>query len=95
MIDNSPLRIVQITPGAGKMYCGACVRDNALVTALRQLGHAAIMTPLYLPLTLDEEDQSAGGQIFSAASMSISNNNRLFSATRPRGCIGSWPRPRC
>jgi glycosyltransferase involved in cell wall biosynthesis len=64
MSVNSPLRIVQITPGAGRMYCGACLRDNALVTALRKLGHAAMMMPLYLPLTLDEEDQSAGSPIF-------------------------------
>jgi len=53
-----------MTPGAGKMFCGACLRDNALVTALRRLGHDALMAPLYLPLTLDEEDQSAGTPIF-------------------------------
>jgi glycosyltransferase involved in cell wall biosynthesis len=64
MSDDSPLRIVQITPGAGKMYCGACLRDNALVMALRKLGHAATMAPLYLPLTLDEEDQTTGTPIF-------------------------------
>jgi glycosyltransferase involved in cell wall biosynthesis len=64
MTENSTLRIVQITPGAGKMFCGACLRDNALVTALRKLGHAATMAPLYLPLTLDEKDQSAGLPIF-------------------------------
>jgi glycosyltransferase involved in cell wall biosynthesis len=64
MPDASPLRIVQITPGAGRMFCGACLRDNALVAALRKLGHAATMAPLYLPLTLDEEDQSAGHPIF-------------------------------
>jgi glycosyltransferase involved in cell wall biosynthesis len=58
------LRIVQITPGAGKMFCGACLRDNALVTALQRLGHSAVMTPLYLPLTLDEADQSAGTPLF-------------------------------
>src|ERR1700742_183913 len=46
------------------MYCGACVRDNALVAALRRLGHDAVMVPLYLPLTLDEADQSAGLPIF-------------------------------
>jgi glycosyltransferase involved in cell wall biosynthesis len=46
------------------MYCGGCLRDNALVAALRQLGHEALMIPLYLPLTLDEEDQSAGTPIF-------------------------------
>jgi glycosyltransferase involved in cell wall biosynthesis len=58
------LRIVQITPGAGKMYCGACLRDNALVTALRRMGHSVVMAPLYLPLTLDEEDQTAGSPVF-------------------------------
>lgn len=61
---DSPLRIVQITPGAGKMYCGACLRDNALVTALRRMGHSVVMAPLYLPLTLDEEDQTAGVPVF-------------------------------
>jgi glycosyltransferase involved in cell wall biosynthesis len=64
MPENSPQRIIQITPGAGKMFCGACLRDNALVAALRKLGHAAMMAPLYLPLTLDEEDQSAGTPLF-------------------------------
>lgn len=53
-----------MTPGAGKMYCGACLRDNALTAALRLLGHAVVMAPLYLPLTLDEEDQTAGTPIF-------------------------------
>lgn len=46
------------------MYCGGCFRDNALVTALRRNGHDALMVPLYLPLTLDEPDQSAGTPIF-------------------------------
>jgi glycosyltransferase involved in cell wall biosynthesis len=64
MSTEPSLRIVQITPGAGKMFCGACLRDNALVKALRQQGHAAVLAPLYLPLTLDEEDQSAGAPIF-------------------------------
>jgi glycosyltransferase involved in cell wall biosynthesis len=62
--ETRSLRIVQITPGAGKMFCGACLRDNALVAELRRLGHAATMTPLYLPLTLDEADQSAGTPLF-------------------------------
>lgn len=60
----APMRIVQMTPGAGAMYCGNCLRDNALVAALRKQGHHALMVPLYLPLTLDEEDQSAGTPIF-------------------------------
>jgi glycosyltransferase involved in cell wall biosynthesis len=59
-----PMNIVQITPGGGGMYCGNCLRDNALVAALNKLGHASLMVPLYLPLTLDEPDSSAGTPIF-------------------------------
>jgi glycosyltransferase involved in cell wall biosynthesis len=64
MSSNDALRIVQLTPGAGKMFCGSCLRDNALVSALRQMGHAVVMAPMYLPLTLDEDDQSAAAPIF-------------------------------
>lgn len=46
------------------MFCGGCFRDNALVAALRKLGHSTVMLPLYLPLTLDEPDQSEGTPIF-------------------------------
>jgi glycosyltransferase involved in cell wall biosynthesis len=46
------------------MYCGNCFRDNALVAALRKLGHHTLMLPLYLPITLEEEDQSAGTPTF-------------------------------
>jgi glycosyltransferase involved in cell wall biosynthesis len=46
------------------MYCGNCLRDNTLVEALRRLGHEVLMVPLYLPLTLDEPDQSGNTPIF-------------------------------
>jgi glycosyltransferase involved in cell wall biosynthesis len=58
------MNIVQITPGAGGMYCGGCFRDNALVAAWHRLGHKPLMLPLYLPMTLDEEDQARGAPIF-------------------------------
>lgn len=58
------MRIVQLTPGAGDMYCGNCAHDNALVAALRGLGHDAFMLPLYLPVRVDEADESAGQPIF-------------------------------
>src|SRR5258708_6400210 len=58
------MNIVQITPGAGAMFCGNCFRDNTLVAALRKQGHSVLMVPLYLPLTLDEEDQTRGTPIF-------------------------------
>ena len=58
------MNIVQITPGAGAMYCGLCIRDNALVGQLRKLGHQIVMVPLYLPFTLDQPDESVGTPIF-------------------------------
>jgi glycosyltransferase involved in cell wall biosynthesis len=58
------MNILQLTPGAGAMYCGNCFRDNALVGALRKMGHQVLMVPLYLPLKVDETDQSAGTPIF-------------------------------
>src|SRR5215207_6973794 len=73
------MNIVQITPGAGAMFCGNCFRDNALVQALRKQGHDALMVPLYLPLTLDEEDQSAGTPIFfSGINVYLQQKSALF-----------------
>lgn len=46
------------------MFCGGCLRDNALVAALRKLGHSVTMVPLYLPLTLDDADQTGDNPIF-------------------------------
>jgi glycosyltransferase involved in cell wall biosynthesis len=46
------------------MYCGNCFRDNALVAEFRRQGHEVLMIPLYLPMTLDEEDQSSGIPVF-------------------------------
>lgn len=49
------MRIVHLTPGTGTFYCGSCLRDNALIKALRSRGHDAMMVPLYLPLVTDRE----------------------------------------
>lgn len=58
------MKVIQLTPGAGAMYCGNCLRDNALVAAMRSGGHDAVMIPLYLPLTLDESDLSLENPVF-------------------------------
>ena len=58
------MNIVQLTPGAGGMYCGNCFRDNVLVKELRLLGHDTLMLPLYLPMTLEEEDATEDSPLF-------------------------------
>ena len=47
------MRIVHLTPGTGTFHCGSCLRDNALIKALRARQHDAMMVPLYLPLVTD------------------------------------------
>jgi len=61
------------------MYCGNCFRDNALVHALRQKGHSVLMIPLYLPMTLEEEDESAGTPTFyGGVNVYLQQKSRLF-----------------
>jgi glycosyltransferase involved in cell wall biosynthesis len=59
------MRIVQITPGSGdNFYCENCLRDIALVKALRKLGHDVLIVPLYLPLQIDKVESPADTPVF-------------------------------
>jgi len=59
------MRIVQISPGSGdNFYCENCLRDAALVKAMRKLGHDVLMVPLYLPLQADKSEQVSNAPIF-------------------------------
>jgi len=59
------MRIIQICPSAGdSFYCENCLRDAALVRALRRLGHDVLMVPLYLPLAADETEPLSNAPIF-------------------------------
>jgi len=51
-----PMKIAYITAGAGGMYCGSCMKDNALAVALNDLGHDCVLVPCYTPLRLDEDE---------------------------------------
>lgn len=50
------MRLLHLTPGTGSFHCGSCLRDNALIKALRLRGHDAMMVPLYLPLVTDLDE---------------------------------------
>ena len=58
------MNIVLLTPGTGSYHCGVCMRDNALAKELIRMGHRALMLPMYLPLTLDEDAASPQSPIF-------------------------------
>ncbi len=52
------MRIACITAGAGRMYCGSCLRDNALAKALLDAGEDVLLIPTYTPTRTDEENVS-------------------------------------
>jgi len=59
------MRIVQITPGSGDgFYCENCLRDQAMIRAIRAAGHDALMVPLYLPPTTDGLSSGPAAPIF-------------------------------
>ncbi|MFM1558462.1 MAG: glycosyltransferase family 4 protein [Roseibacillus sp.] len=49
------MKVTFLTAGTGSYHCGACMRDNTLVTALHRAGHEVALLPMYLPMMLDEE----------------------------------------
>jgi glycosyltransferase involved in cell wall biosynthesis len=44
------MRIAYVVPGSGGgFYCENCIRDIALIRAIRRLGHEVMVIPMYLP----------------------------------------------
>ena len=58
------MNILSITAGAAEMYCGSCLRDNALAAALMRRGHQVTLLPIYTPTVTDEPNMSAGRRVF-------------------------------
>ena len=59
------MQIVFMTPGSGdNFYCENCLRDKALVVALRTLGHDAASMPLYLPPLMQDTDPGDKTPVF-------------------------------
>jgi glycosyltransferase involved in cell wall biosynthesis len=75
------MRIAFITAGAAGMYCGSCMRDNALVTALRRLGHDALLIPAYMPIKVDEPDASEKKVFFGGINIYLEQRFWLFRHT--------------
>ena len=58
------MKILSLTAGAASMYCGSCLRDNALAAELIRLGHDVTLLPFYTPTLTDEENVSRQEQVF-------------------------------
>lgn len=86
------MRILSFTGGAGTMYCGSCLRDNALAAALLARGHDVILSPVYTPTRTDERNVSQEQVFFGGISVFLEQHSALFRHT-PRAIDRLWDSP--
>jgi len=75
------------------MYCGSCLRDNALATALSGRGHDVTLLPLYTPTRTDEPNVSQPRVFFGGISVFLEQYISLFRKT-PWLVDRLWESPR-
>jgi glycosyltransferase involved in cell wall biosynthesis len=75
------MRIAYIASGAGNMYCGSCLHDNALAAALIKLGHEVALIPTYTPIRTDEESVSMDHVFYGGINVYLQQKSSLFRHT--------------
>ncbi len=83
------MRILSLTGGAGTMYCGSCLRDNALAAELLRRGHDVLLTPVYTPTRTDERNVSQHHVFFGGISVYLEQHSSLFRHT-PKALDRLW-----
>jgi glycosyltransferase involved in cell wall biosynthesis len=72
------MRILALTAGAANMYCGSCLRDNALARELMRQGHQVTLVPMYTPTRTDRENVSGERVFFGGINIWLQQNVPLF-----------------
>ena len=72
------MKILAITAGAAQMYCGSCIRDNALAAELKSQGHDVILLPIYTPTLTDEPNVSEDKVFFGGISVYLEQHSALL-----------------
>ncbi len=72
------MKILQITAGAASMYCGSCLKDNALAAEMMALGHNVVLLPFYTPTLTDERNVSSSKVFFGGISVYLQQSIPLF-----------------
>lgn len=87
------MKILAITAGAANMYCGSCLRDNALAAALIAQGHDVTLVPLYTPTLTDEPNVSRKRVFFGGVSVYLEQHLAAFRLTPAwvDSLWDSWP----
>ena len=72
------MKILAFTAGAANMYCGSCLRDNALASELISRGHHVTLLPVYTPTLTDEPNVSQEKVFFGGISVYLAQYVPLF-----------------
>jgi glycosyltransferase involved in cell wall biosynthesis len=75
------MRIALVTAGAAGMYCGSCMKDNTLVSALIKQGHDALLIPTYTPIRTDEAEVVENRIFFGGINVYLEQKTWLFRHT--------------
>ena len=75
------LRIAILAAGAGGMYCGSCLRDNALAGALRRAGHHVTLVPMYTPLRTEDGSVAIADVYYGGVNVYLQHRSPLFRHT--------------
>jgi len=71
------------------MYCGSCLRDNAMATELMKRGHDVLLLPVYTPTLTDEPNVSNDHVVLGGISAYLEQYVPLFRKT-PRWLDRLW-----
>jgi glycosyltransferase involved in cell wall biosynthesis len=63
------------------MYCGSCLRDNAMATELKKRGHDVLLLPVYTPTLTDEVNVSHDHVVLGGISAYLEQYIPLFRKT--------------
>ncbi len=75
------MRILAITAGAARMYCGSCLRDNALAAEMMRQGHDVTLVPIYTPTRTDEPNVSMGRVLYGGVNVYLQQLFPFFRKT--------------
>jgi glycosyltransferase involved in cell wall biosynthesis len=75
------MKLIYITAGAAGMYCGSCLRDNALAAEMKRQGHDVLLVPIYTPTLTDEANVSQEKVFFGGISVFLQQASPVFRKT--------------
>ena len=86
------MKILHLASGAGDMYCGSCLLENALAAALRAAGEDVLLVPVYTPIRTEDESAATDHVVYGGVNVFLQQTSALFRHT-PRFVDRLFDRP--